>query len=222
MTTIDIGTLTLARGGHGCDDPEMCFFEAYNLAHRDVKTEECPPDVSPVLHVYGMRLNDTLPDSRRQELIPLIPLLPGTAGDGLDGARSYMALDWLVRVYTPAWLGLAGLSAEADGLRSLRRIVDLASADAAVPAVRAAAKKAAAARDAAGDTDWTAARTAARTAAGDAARAVAGAVAGDAAGDAARTAAGTAAGDALQPTVELLQTSAIELFRAMVRPGARP
>jgi hypothetical protein len=31
----------------------------------------------------------------------MIPHLVGTADDGLDQHRSYLAMDWLIRVYTP-------------------------------------------------------------------------------------------------------------------------
>ena len=62
----------------------------------------------------------------------------GTAGDGKDQARSYLALDWLIRTYTPAWLELAGLTAEAQELRDLRRIVDMVAAEAAGPEAQVA------------------------------------------------------------------------------------
>jgi hypothetical protein len=79
------------------------------------------------------------------------------------------------------------------------------------PALLDYQRKSAAARDAAGD----AARDAARAAAWDAARAAA----WDAAGDAAWAAAGDAAWDALAPTVDALQSSAIVLFESMILTG---
>ncbi|MBF6615044.1 MAG: hypothetical protein IVW55_18225 [Chloroflexi bacterium] len=45
-------------------------------------------------------------------------------------ARSYMALDWLVRVCAPAWLELAGLAEHASALRCLDAITNVAAADA--------------------------------------------------------------------------------------------
>jgi hypothetical protein len=187
--------IVLAKGSHDeqCDDPQRCLFEWFNWIQRHEHTDDCPPDVSKVLHVYGMRLNDALPDDRRQELRRFLPLpgqpspLAGTRDDGLDETRGYLALDWLIRTYTPAWLDLAGLTAEATALRDLRRIVDLVAAQAAGPVVRDARDKAAAA--------WAAAW------------------------DAAGAAAGAAAWDALKPTVDTLQTSAIALYDAMINPG---
>ena len=215
MTT-DLATITLAKGSHpappdDCDNPERCLFEAYNWIVRQRHTDGRPPGVSPVLHTFGMRLNDILPDDRRQELKRFLPngadRLAGTESDGKDETRGYIAFDWLIRTCTPMWLDLAGLSAEAAALRDLRRIADLVAAQSAGPVARDASSKAAAALDAAGAAagdaagaaPWVAAwaaagaaRDAARAAAGDAAAAAA----GDAAGAAARAAAWAAARDA--------------------------
>ena len=205
MISLDVATITLAKGQHETCEDGMCLFEAYNQITRREQTDACPPGVSPVLHIYGMRLNDVLPDDRRQELKRYLPngtdVLAGTAGDGLDGVRAWMALDWLIRVYAPAWLDLAGLAGEASALRNLAPVTDSATAEAARlagaaagDAARAAAWAAAwaAARDAAWAAAWAAAGAAARDAAWDAA----GAAAGDAARDAARAAARAAARDA--------------------------
>jgi hypothetical protein len=271
MNAPELDQIILLRGSHdeppdGCDNPEACLFEWYNWLASQRHTDDRPADVSPVLHTYGMNLNDVLGDDRRQELKRFLPLpghpspLAGTFGDGLDETRSYMALDWLVRTYTPVWLDLVGLTAEAAALRDLRRIVDLVAVEAAGPVVRDACENAAAAGDAAATAGWAAAwdaagaaaraaatwaTTAATTAAGWAA---AWAAAGDAAGDAAawaaatvaawdaagdaitaaagdaitaaaRAAAGDAAPERLAQTVDLLQTSAIALYVAMIHPA---
>ncbi len=146
--------ITLARGNHpvppdDCGNPQRCLFEWYNWLTRATHTAARPP----VLHTFGMRLNDILPDDRRQELVRFLPngedRLAGTEHDGKDETRGYIALDWLIRTYTPTWLDLAGLTAEAGALRDLRRISDLAAARAAGPVVRDARSKANAAWDAA-------------------------------------------------------------------------
>ena len=195
--------ITLAKGGHGSPDAGLCLMEAVafvrGLAHTDR-----PPCVSPMLGEFGRSLNDVLPDDSRQQLKPFVSRLPGTAGDGQDEARGYMALDWLIRTYTPAWLELAGLTAEATALRDLHRIVDRVAVQNAGPAINAGRDRARAVGDAAGD--------AVRAAAWDAAR--------DAAWGAARAAAGDAAWDALASTVANLQRSAIELFDQMIDPSA--
>ncbi len=162
-TALDLASLTLARGGHAGRGDGVCLMEAVAwFAGR--KHTDRPPCVSPVLGGYGRSLNDVLPDDTRQFLVPLIPRLPGTAGDGRDETRGYIALDWLIRTWTPAWLDLAGLTAETAALRDLRRITDLAAARSAGPVVRQARDKAAAAWAAAGDAAGDAARAAARDA----------------------------------------------------------
>ena len=199
---LDLTTITLAKGAHGSRASGVCLMEAVAWWAGKEHTDH-PPCVSPVLGTFGRNLNDVLPDDRRQYLRPLIPLLPGTAGDGEDERRGYLALDWLIRTYTPAWLDLAGLTAEATALRDLRRIADLVAAQAAGPVVHDARRKAAAA--------WAAAWDAAGAAAGAAAR--------DAAWAAAWAAAWTAARDSLASTVSALQASAVELVQRMCAVG---
>jgi hypothetical protein len=194
--TIDLDTLHLDTGSHRSPTHGLCLLEAVAFVAGEPHSAH-PACVSPILGEFGRQLNDRLDDDRRQDLKPLITRLPGTAGDGLDETRGYLALDWLVRVYTPAWLDLAGVAEPAAGLRAVARIADMASAGAAAPAVRAASDESHAAWDAA----WAAARATARDAAWATARD---------AGDAARA--------ALKPTVDLLQISAIDLFTRMINP----
>jgi len=190
-------TITLARGAHEDRSDGLCLLEAVAWFAGESHSDH-PACVSPVLAAYGRHLNDVLPDESRRLLIPFIPAMSHTAGDGLDKARGYLALDWLIRVYTPAWLDLAGLSAEAGQLRGLHRINDLITVRNAGPVVRMAADKATAAGTAARNAAWDAAGTAARTAAGPAAWDAAGTAARAAAEDAA----GTAAWDAAWPAAE--------------------
>ncbi len=191
--TIDLATIHLDQGDHRDPDDGHCLLEVVSmLAGRPFNDN--PPCVSPVLRAYGIALNDQWDDTQRQKLLPFAPRLLNTAGDGQDEARSYLALDWLIRTFTPAWLDLAGLNETAAELRALRQIVDTAAAQAAGPLVREAQMKAAAG-DAAGDAAWAAAR--------------------DAAWDAARAAARAA----VKPTVEQLQASALDLFDRMINPS---
>ena len=148
MTDIDLAAVHLGKGAHNTADDGLCLLEAVAY-FADRPHTDAPPCVSPVLRNFGINLNDVLPDEQRQELKRFIPLLPGTAGDGQDEARSYLALDWLIRTYTPVWLDLAGLSDGAASLRSLGQIVNLTSARAAGPVMRAAGV-------AAGDAAWDA------------------------------------------------------------------
>jgi len=204
--TIDLNTLHLDTGSHDTRTEGVCLLEAVAWIAGEPHTDH-PACVSPVLGVFGRSLNDVLPDDKRQFLIPLITRLPGTAGDGFDEKRGYLALDWMIRVYTPTWLDVAGLADAAVCLRELPAVVDFRSAEVADVKVRRAREEARAAA-------WDAAGYVAGTAAWDAA----GYAAGAAAWDAARYAAQAAARDALKPTVTTLQDSAINLFENMINP----
>jgi hypothetical protein len=229
---INLDTLILSRGRHPSRADGVCLFEAVawwaNQKHTD-----SPRCVSYVLRTFGTALNDILPSERRQRLRRLIPLLPGTAGDGRDEIRSYMALDWMIRTWAPAWLGAAGLTTEASALRELRQIADMVTAQQAGPVMRAAQQKAAAIRittrdvipavavDYAVDAAWDVPAMAARAAARDAVRAAAWDAARVTARDAAMNVActRTLTWEALRPTVDLLQDSAVALFAAMIDPS---
>ena len=207
LPPLDLSTLTLASGGHRPDDGEMCVMEAVAYIAGEPWSDH-PQCASPILTGFCINLNDRWDNTVRQRLVPFIPRIVGTRDDGKDELRGYLALDWLIRTYTPAWLDLAGLTVEAQALRDLRRIVDLAAAQSAGPLVREASSKAAAAGAAAGAAAWDAA--------GDAAWAAAWDAAGAAAWDAAGAAAQAAARAKLAPTVDTLQTSALDLLDRMI------
>ena len=196
-----------------------------------------------VMHAW----NDHLPNDalRTRLLVPLLPKILDTyAPPEMMLRRSWMAVDWLVRVYTAAWLELAGLAAHASALRALTPIVDMASAEASKEATRAARTAwdggEAAARDAAREGNWAAVWDAAWEDAMYAALSVAGYAAREAVRDAARYAGlGTAdivnwdpARDGawvamtrkLTPTVRTLQASAVDLVERMaaVKSAAAP
>src|SRR6266508_4164126 len=144
---IDIDSLVLYSGSHTAGPPpgtpgcKMCLFEAYNAiitppdAPQQI-TDERPPDMSPVLHRMGMRLNDALPDDKRQKLKRFLPRgghspLAGTSDDGLDGQRGWLATDWVLRTATPLWLDAADQPEWASRLRELGPTTDQDSYDAA-------------------------------------------------------------------------------------------
>ncbi len=194
-----IEALALSSGSHEDFEHGMCVMEAVSYVAGEPWSDE-PACACPVITAFMVSWNDSLPDADRTRLLkPMIPLLVGTRSTpGVEERRSYMALDWLIRVFTPKWLDLVpALHEHAKALRDLDAIVDMAGAAAAGKRVNAA-------------------RAAAGAAARDAAGAAAGAAAWDAAWAAARDAAGAAAWDALKPTTEWLQASAIELAHRMI------
>jgi hypothetical protein len=239
--TMDLSTVLFGVGKHPrtdapSGDRDLCIMEAVAYVAGEPWSDS-PACASPVVSAFLRSWNDALSDADRDRLLPAavwVPRLVGSRGDpATEERRAYLALDWFIRVHAPAWLDLVtSLASHAEALRALPEVVDLVSAVASRDVVAAAR---AAARAAAGDAAWDAARAAARAAAGDAAGDAAWyaarAAAGDAAGDAAWyavwdaawyavwNAAWYTAGDALRPTVETLQDSALDLLDRMLRCG---
>lgn len=207
-----LAKLTLLRNGsHSPNDGDLiCVMEAVAwVAHEP--WSDAPHCVCPVIGAFMRSWNDGIADddTRTRLLKPLIPRLINTRSTPeIEQRRAAMAADWLIRVYTPAWLRLAKLDKQADALAGLPEIADLAQCPSVIPTLTAVGQDAAAAGDAA----WTAAWATARAAAGDAAWDAA----WTAAWAAARAAAGVAAGDALSKTTSELQQSALALVERMI------
>jgi hypothetical protein len=212
----------LAYGTHPTPKEGRCAMEWVSHLAGEPHSDQ-PACVSPVLRAYCTSLNDSLDDRPRQHLRPYLARTIGTADDDLDEARSWMALDWLIRTYAPMWLTAAGLAAAGHQLADLAPVTDARELQEALVALKAGRRAAragwssslgaarpaswapwaagrAAAREAAwgsaGAAAWAAARVAVGEIAGDRARAMARDIAGDAAAiiaRAARTASGRAA-----------------------------
>jgi hypothetical protein len=196
----ELDALTLLKGSHGENsDYQMCVMEAVAYVAGEPWSDH-PECACPVLTSFMVPWNDQLGDADRQRLKPYIPRLVGTRSTSeVEQRRSWMACDWLVRTFTPAWLRLAGLNEDAAALEALPELTASELVDAALPTIKKAQKSAAAAGAAARDAARAAARDAAGAAAGAAARA--------------------AARDALAPTVSALQDSAFDLLDRMIDAG---
>jgi hypothetical protein len=186
-----LAEFSLRVGAHESLDEGACAMELVSFIAGEPWSDN-PRCTCPVIAAFVRGWNDGLPsDADRDRLLkPLLPRLVGTRSTpDVEQRRSYLALDWFVRVYTPAWLDLVPtLAGRAAALRALPAIVDVATATQASPVVSAA-------RAAAGNAAWDAAR--------------------DAAGNAARAAARDAAWLKLSPTVTALQDSAHDLVKRM-------
>jgi hypothetical protein len=206
---LDLSRFTLSAGNHTSLEQGACVMELASYV-AGAPWSDHPPCTSPVITSFLIAWNDSLPSNAERDrlLKPLIPEVIDTKSTpAVEERRSYLALDWLIRVHTPKWLDLVpALQVHATALRDLDEIVNLAGAT-------AAGKLTAAAWAAA----WAAARAAAGAAAGAAARDAARDAAGAAAGAAAWAAAGAAAGEFLRPTTAWLQQSALDLVGRMVR-----
>jgi hypothetical protein len=202
-------TINLGVGSHEPDDGK-CAMEAVAWLAGE-KHSDAPACVDPVISSFLRSWNDALPnDAERNRLLrDLLPLTIGTRGTKADSVRrSWMCLDYLTRVYAPAWLDLVpSLKEHATALRVLPAL----TAETSVEAAKSASAAWDAARAAARDAAWDAARAAARAAARDAARAAAWDAARDAAWDAARA----AAWDKIAPVVTTLQNEAVALVKRM-------
>lgn len=119
--TVDLDTITLKAGAHSNAQAGMCLLEAVSFIAGEPFSDH-PLCVDPVIAAYGRRLNDRMPDADRQRLVPFIPTIMGTAGDGKTEARRNMLVDFALRVATPRWLDAAGRADDATRLRQLEPI----------------------------------------------------------------------------------------------------
>ncbi len=210
---------TLKNGSHQPCDGEMCVMEAVAYVAGE-PWSDAPQCACPVITAFLVSWNDSLPtDEARDALLkPLIPLIVGTRSTPeVERKRSYMALDWMIRVYTPKFLDLIpSLAGHATTLRDMEVIADMAGATAAGVKVHLANTDAAAAAAAAGAATWDVAAAAAGAVAWAAVWAAAGDAAWAAAAAAAGAVAGAVAGAALKPTTEWLQASALNLVHEMI------
>jgi hypothetical protein len=151
---IDFESLVLKHGAHTSPSAGMCVMEAAAyFAGRPFSDH--PPCVSPAIGAFLRSWNDALNDTDRQMLRPYVLKVLNTATTPEDELRrAWLATDWLVRVFTPAWLDLAGLGEHANKLRELPELTTDELAAAAQDTISSA---------------WSAARSAARSAAESAA-----------------------------------------------------
>ncbi|HXI98797.1 MAG TPA: hypothetical protein VNG73_07620 [Gemmatimonadaceae bacterium] len=196
-----IDSIMLRSGAHTSFRKGACAMELVSWLAGE-KWSDRPKCASPILTTFLQSWNDALDDAGRQKLQPYLARVIGTAGDGKDELRGWLAADWLVRVCTPAWLELAGIMESAAALRALPPLRSPATLEASRASLEEARTRGAAAWAAARAAAWAAARAAAW----DAARA------------AARAAARDAATKKLEPTKVALQASALELLDRMIDP----
>ena len=109
MNGLDLSTIHLDHGAHDSPDDGHCVMEVVSMFAKQPFSDQ-PQCVCPTLRSLFISWNDSLPDDERQQLLRYVPLLPGTAqGNKLALERSALAMDWLWRDFTPAWLRLAKL-----------------------------------------------------------------------------------------------------------------
>ena len=137
---IDIETVVLSSGAHSAPNGSfegMCVMELASYIAREPWSDH-PQCASPVLAAFLRSWNDALDDETRQRLKPYAAKVIGTAGDGKDEQRAWMAVDWLARTQLPVWLDLAGLGEHAAAVRAIIAISGSDSAISAQPVLAAA------------------------------------------------------------------------------------
>jgi len=159
----EVSGFELLSGAHEPNsEGQMCVMEAVAYVAGE-EWSDSPACASPVIAAFMRSWNDSLDQEGRQRLKPYIPKLVGTAASQeVEERRSFMAGDWQVRVFTPAWLELAGVTEEAAALRELPPLMDLTAVKDSMPALTEAKKAGAVAGAVAGDAAWAAAGDAAK------------------------------------------------------------
>lgn len=228
LPILGLNGITIKNGVHDSREEGLCVMEAVAWVAGEPHSDH-PECVCPIITSFLVSWNDDLPsDADRDRLLkPLVPDIIGTRSTSeVEAIRSKMTLDWLIGVYTPAWLDLAGLPKEANNLRDNPSMENCQLARDKAAANGEAAR--ACAWEAAGEAGcavvWAAAWVGARAGARAAARVGARVGARPAVWSAACTAAWAAAWvvtrdgavESLSQTVTKLQESAVELVRAMI------
>jgi len=140
----ELETIHLLKGAHEERESGMCAMEAVAWLAGEPHSDR-PQCACPVISAFMTSWNDALPDAERDRLLkPLLAKIVDTrASRATEERRSYLALDWLIRVATPEWLALCpDLRFHAETLRGLAAIVDTDVAEAASVEVRHAAVRA--------------------------------------------------------------------------------
>lgn len=149
MRVGEIEKMKLATGAHKRVEDGACAMELVSWIAGEPFSDH-PNCVSFVIGAFVRRFNDRLNDEDRQKLKPYLPRIIGTAASPkIEVRRSYLAVDWSVRVHAPMWLDAAELTENAQGLRVLAIIDSPEAAKGAQPVIRQAREAAYKARSAA-------------------------------------------------------------------------
>lgn len=122
-----LDAIWIDKGNHYSRGAGVCAMELVAWLAGEPHSDH-PECTSLVLGAYVRLLNDIMPPDVRQELKPYLPRLIGTAGDGRDVRRAFLAADAAVRVFAPLAFAAQGDHDSAEALRSLAPVTDRASA----------------------------------------------------------------------------------------------
>ncbi len=133
-TPARLDRVRLHPGTHTAASGQLCLLEAAAVLAGEPLTDH-PRSVSPIVSTLGIRLNDLGTHRQRQTLTRFLPHLVGTADDGKEDARRWVALDHSVRTVWPRWVDRIGMGEEAAVLRGLAPITGEPAYSAARPLV---------------------------------------------------------------------------------------
>ena len=134
----------LAYGTHASPQDGRCAMEWVSYLAGEPHSDQ-PTCVSPVLRAMCIALNDGLDQEPRQRLRPYLTRTIGTAEDGLDTWRGWMAMDWLARALharpgcaSPGWPTPADALESAEAVTGAAACATRARAAGGAPAARRA------------------------------------------------------------------------------------
>ena len=137
MNTENLMNLTLTHGSHRTPEEGMCLMEAVAYLAGQEHSDE-PACACPVIAAFARTINDQMGAGpkgdtlRAKHLLPIAQKLIGTRSTPeVEQKRMYFFADRAVRLFAPLALEAAGLTEEAETLRSLPEIVDEQTAEAA-------------------------------------------------------------------------------------------
>jgi hypothetical protein len=135
LSVLDLSLLdsvTLQRGNGKAGGTELCV-ENLACAMRGLPHSDHPACVDEGIIAFSIRLNDAnwVTGEMRQGLKPFALRQLGTADDGFQQQRAFLAADYAVRKFAPIALRARGFVDLAGRLESLPEIVDSATAETA-------------------------------------------------------------------------------------------
>ncbi len=118
--------VTLKLGSHEPNGDQMCVMEYIAYIEGEPWSDR-PTCVCPIIGCLLRTWNDTFDEDdcqRTDVLLPLVSTVIGTNSDDLNVKikRSWLAIDWDIRVRTTTWLRASGLEQEAVSIESIPTI----------------------------------------------------------------------------------------------------
>ena len=120
----------IGKGPNG--ELDLCIMQAINWLRDGDFTSDAPPCVSPAIRAFCIRLNDSyLFKDHRDLLKPYAVKMVGTAGDGKEQKRGFIAANFACRIAAPIYFKVLDKAEWAKQCKALKPITNKATAMAA-------------------------------------------------------------------------------------------